>query len=297
MEQFIYTNEGKVLLREANEKDVSKLPELYEGLPKNEYWRTEELAKIHYDLVERNNGTTYVAVLGEEVIGHGEVVLPNSKDEPAFLIKVQIKDDLRRRKFGTEIVRYSMIMTKKKGYIGYAVWPDFDKSKGLYKKLGLKEEKNNQELEFQIKDDSPERTAEIIEEINSLEEFKEWEMVAGCSFIVDFLWMRSFELAKNNLLDYREPIIQKVEVEGGKGVIFFDNRNLYVSVPEDKQEDVELITSLLKYGSQIAKDENAGKLMTHIDEDLWQEIESEMDEYWEIELSQPRLEMEMEFDD
>jgi len=296
MEQFVYTNEGKVLLKEAVEEEIPKIVELYEGLPKNEYWETEELARIHYELIEEANGTTYVAVLGEEVIGHAEVVLPEDKDELAFLVKLQINDDLRRRKFGTELVRYSMIMIKKKGYRGYSVWPDFDKSKGLYKKLGLKEMKNNESIKFNIKEEIPEVQGQVIEEIENFADLKAFEMVVGCHFAVDFVWKRAFKLAKEEVLDYKKPLIQKVKVDAGEGIIFCDNRQFFVSVPKDEEENKELITALLKYGTQLVKDFNTVELITYIDEDFWQEIEEEMENFWEIEKSHPRLEMEMEFD-
>jgi N-acetylglutamate synthase-like GNAT family acetyltransferase len=297
MEQFVYTNEGKVLLREAMEEDVPKIAELYEGLPKNQYWKTEELAGLHYNLVERNNGTTYVAVLGEEVIGHAEVVLPKLKEDYTFLVKVQIKDDLRRRKFGTELVRYSMIMTKRKGYEAYAVWPDADKSKGLYKKLGLKEIKTNQEIKFEVKEEISQPSVEVIEEIDSVDELKELELVTGRSFIVDFIWDRAFEFAKKNVLNYKTPVIEKVKVDAGQGIIFFDNKHLFIFVPAGEENNSELITTLLKYGSWLAKEAEADKLLTYIDTDLWEEISLEIEDYWEIEINQARLEMKMRFDD
>ncbi|SJZ30231.1 GNAT family N-acetyltransferase [Selenihalanaerobacter shriftii] len=294
MEQIVYTNEGKVLLREAIQDDVPKIVELYEELPKNEYWEAEELAQSHYDLIEETNGTTYVAVLGEEVIGHTEVVLPNTKDKHAFLIKLQIKDDLRRRKFGIELVRYSMIMVKKEGYLGYAVWPDADKSKGLFKKLGLEEIKTNQEIKFKVKEEMPSVSGEVLEEIETVEDLKEFRMVVGYKYAPDFVWNRGFKLAKQEVLNYKTPIIKKVSVEGGEGIIFCDNRNLFIAVPEAEEENAELISDLVKYGSQIAKD--ADELLTYIDSDIWEIIKEEFDDYWEIEMDKARLEMKMEFE-
>jgi N-acetylglutamate synthase-like GNAT family acetyltransferase len=185
-----------------------------------------------------------VAVLGEEVIGHAEVVLPKLKEDYTFLVKVQIKDDLRRRKFGTELVRYSMIMTKRKGYEAYAVWPDADKSKGLYKKLGLKEIKTNQEIKFEVKEEISQPSVEVIEEIDSVDELKELELVTGRSFIVDFIWDRAFEFAKKNVLNYKTPVIEKVKVDAGQGIIFFDNKHLFIFVPAGEENNSELITAL-----------------------------------------------------
>ncbi|MCK8826079.1 GNAT family N-acetyltransferase [Fuchsiella alkaliacetigena] len=296
MEQYVYSNEGKVLLRESTAADIPKIAELYAEVAKNEYWQSEELARIHFNLIEKLNGTTYVAVLGEKVIGHAEVVVPKSKEEPPFLIKLQIGDDFRRRKFGAELVRYSMIMVKKEGYIGYAAWPDYDKSKGLFKKLGLKETKYNQEIRFEVGEVLVAPEAELIEEISTVEELKALEMVVGCNFAVEFIWERGFELAAKEVLDFKTPIIHRVEMDSGQGVVFFDNRHLFISVPAEDTDNLDLIVELLKYGSRLAKEKGAGQLLTYIDSEQWEEIEKEFTYCWEIVDNEKRLEMEMEFD-
>lgn len=297
MEQFVYANEGKVLLREAIQEDIPKIVELFDGLPKNDYWQTEELAQGRYDLIDTTDGIICVAVLGEEVIGYTEVVLPDSKDDFGFVTKLQIDDEYKRRKFGTELVRYGMILTKKKGYVGAVVWPDIDKSKGLYKKVGFKEITDNQKVIFEVKEDLPPIKGESIKEISSLDEFKESELAVGSQYKVEFIWQRSFELAKEDLLNYNQPLVQKVRVKTGEGVIFFDNRHLFIAVAEEDRDDLDLIRDLLQYGSKIARQEGAEELLTYIHVDDWEELKSDLEDIWEIKKDEARLEMKMEFED
>lgn len=297
MEQFVYANEGRVLLREAIQDDIPKIVELFEKLPKNDYWQTEELAQSRYDLIETTDGIICVAVLGEEVIGYTEVVLPESKDDFGFVTKLQIDDEYKRRKFGTELVRYGMILTKKKGYVGSVVWPDVDKSKGLYKKVGFKEITDNQKSIFRVKEDLPEIEGEVIDEISSLEDFKELELAVGCQYSVEFIWRRAVELAQKGLLDYKQPLVQKIKVDAGEGAIFFDNQHLFIAVPEEDRDNLDLIRTLLQYGSKVAQEEGAEELLTYIDIDDWEEIGSDLKEIWEIEKGEARLEMKMEFED
>ncbi|ADL12487.1 GNAT family N-acetyltransferase [Acetohalobium arabaticum] len=297
MEQFVYANEGKVLLREAVQDDIPKIVELFDELPKNDYWQTEELAQGRYDLIDTTGGIICVAVLGEEIIGYTEVVLPDSKDDFGFVTKLQIDDEYKRRKFGTELVRYGMILTKKKGYVGSVVWPDIDKSKGLYKKIGFKEITDNQKVIFEVKEDLPSVEGESIKEISSLDEFKELELAVGSQYKVEFIWQRGFELAEEGLLNYNQPLIQKVSVDAGEGVIFFDNRHLFIAVAEEDRDDLDLITDLLQYGSKIAQQEGAEELLTYIHIDDWEEIKSDLEDIWEIKKDETRLEMKMEFED
>ncbi|MBM7623352.1 GNAT family N-acetyltransferase [Sporohalobacter salinus] len=297
MEQFVYANEGRVLLREATQDDVPKIVELFAELPKNDYWQTEELAQNRYDLIEKTDGIICVAVLGEEVIGYTEVILPDSRDDFGFVTKLQIADEYKRRKFGTELVRYGMILTKKKGYVGSVVWPDVNKSKGLYKKVGFKEITDNQKVIFRVKENLPEIKGELIEEISSLDEFKKLELAVGSQYKVEFIWSRGFELGQQGLLGYKQPLVQKVRVDAGQGAIFFDNHHLFVAVAKEDRDNLDLITALLKYGSKVAQEQGAEELMTYIDIDDWGEINSRLKDIWEIEQDEARLEMKMEFDD
>ncbi|MGM0471389.1 MAG: GNAT family N-acetyltransferase [Bacillota bacterium] len=296
MEQFVYANEGRVLLREANRDDIPKINDLFAELAKNDYWQNEELTRLRYDAIDQANGFICVAVLNEEVIGYTEVVLPAVKDEFAFVTKLQIDEEFKRRKFGTELIRYAMILTKQQDYVGAVVWPDVDKSKGLYKKVGFKEIKDNQKVKFEVCESNREFTGEVEQEFSSVEELDDYKMVIGCPYTVDFTWFESKQLATEGLLDYSQPSVQEVVVAEGRGVIFFDNRHIFIALPPDEEDNLELITSLLQYGTQLANQEGAGELLTYIDEDIWSEIEIEFEELWEIKEQEPRLEMKMEFE-
>ena len=150
MEQFVYSNEGRVLLREATADDAVKIYDMYQDSTPKSWWKDKETSKFRYDLVEEANGKVFVAMLDEEVIGHIELILPPDKSDSVYLIRLEIHDEYRRRKFGIELVRFSAIMMKNLGYESYVTWPNPDKSKGLYKKVGLKEIKENPELTIDI---------------------------------------------------------------------------------------------------------------------------------------------------
>ncbi|MGM0368898.1 MAG: GNAT family N-acetyltransferase [Bacillota bacterium] len=293
MEQFVYSNEGRVLLREATPEDALKIYDMYQDSTEKTWWKEKETSQFRYDLIEKVNGRMFVAVLDEEVIGHIEVIVPDDMSRPVYLVRLEIHDDYRRRKFGIELVRFSAIIMKNLGYESYVTWPNPDKSKGLYKKVGLKEIEHNPELIVNVLS-KEEVEVEKIQELRIDQQPLDLEIVVGCSWAPNYTWLKAFEAAENEFLDYEGPYIHQVESNGTTGVILIDGNGLYIYVPEEKTRDVELIKNLLTYASNLAFE----KEITSLEMNLPQEIAAEirLDHLWEVEKEEERLEMKMEFE-
>ncbi|GAB6138489.1 GNAT family N-acetyltransferase [Halanaerobaculum tunisiense] len=292
MQQFVYTNEGKVLLREAKESDIPKIYDMYQDYYPESWWQSEELNDLRYEIIKEANGKVFVAVLNEEVIGHAETVLPTDKERPVYLVRLDIHDDYRRRKFGIELVRYSAIIMKDLGYEGYVTWPDVDKSKGLFKKVGLKELTRDPQLEVTITD---QRSVEVekITELSFADRPSELEVAVGCPWGREYNWKKVFRACQEEVLDYQGPFIHQVETQGVTGVVLLDGVSLQIYLPADKQEDVDLITELIAYGSNLALEQGIEELRINLRTDLWAAMD--MSDIWEVEDNQERLEMKMDF--
>ncbi|WP_027340338.1 GNAT family N-acetyltransferase [Halonatronum saccharophilum] len=291
MQQFVYVNEGRVLLREATKDDILSIYEMYEGSDSNLWWSNEELNRFRFNLVKEAKGKVFVAVLNDEIIGHTEIILPKSKEDSVYLLKLEIHDDYRRRKFGIELVRYSVIVMKNLGYQSCITWPDTNKSKGLYKKVGLKEVGENPQLDVKIvgKGDTK---VKFIEELGSKEKPKDLEMVVGCPWARDYIWLKAFKTAEEGLLNYKGPYVHLVKIENIKAVTLVDGDSLYIYLPKGSVADVDLIRELLTYSSNLALDKGIDVLNINIKSDIWKKIGSP--DFWEVE-EEKRLEMKMDF--
>ncbi len=293
LEQFVYTNEGRVLLRENKSEDVSKIYEMYQSCdPEQGWWDSQELNQFRFDLIKESQGRIFVAVLNDQIIGHAEVILPEAKDEPVYLVRLEIHDDFRRRKFGIELVRYSAIIMKNLGYTGYVTWPDTNKSKGLYKKVGLKEVEKNPQFSVKI---SGKREVDIqkIEELSFENRPLELEIAVGCPWARKYTWIKAFKAAKEELFDYQGPYVHKVEVNGIESVILLDGHSLYIYLPSDNLKDVKIIEKILIYSSNLALDNKIEELHINIKQNLWDQID--LSDIWEVEEIEERLEMKMDF--
>ncbi|OCL27897.1 acyltransferase [Orenia metallireducens] len=292
MEQFVYTNEGRVLLREANQDDISKIYEMYQATNPEDWWEEENLSEFRFNLIKEAKGRIFIALLKDEVIGHAEVVLPESKDDPVYLVRLNIHDDFGRRKFGIELVRYSAIIMKNLGYKSYVTWPDTNKSKGLYKKVGLKEIKENPQMLLTIKDKK--RTeVEVVKELKFNEEPENLQLVVGCPWARDYIWLKAFKAGEEELLDYRGPYVHQISFEGVEGVTLLDGNSVYIYLPEAEKDNIEMIEELLIYSSNLALDNGIENLHINIKDELWSQLD--LSDIWEIDKEEERLEMKMEF--
>ncbi len=113
---------------------------------------------------------------------------------------MEIHDDFRRRKFGIELVRYSVIVMRNLGYQSCITWPDTNKSKGLYKKVGLKEVDENPQLTVNLIDKEETRVRKV-KELKFDEEPKDLNMVVGCHWARDYIWLKAFRAGREGLLD------------------------------------------------------------------------------------------------
>ncbi|WP_018250264.1 GNAT family N-acetyltransferase [Orenia marismortui] len=292
MEQFVYANEGRVLLREANEEDIPKIYEMYQESYPESWWQNEELNEFRFNLIKEAKGRIFIAILEDKVIGHAEVVLPDSKEDPVYLVRLEIHDDFGRRKFGIELVRYSAIIMKNLGYQSYVTWPDTNKSKGLYKKVGLKEIKENPQMLIKIVDKKVSKV-EKIKELNFEEQPIDLKMAVGCPWARDYIWLKSFKAGNKELLDYKGPYVHQVSFNGIKLIILLDGNSLYIYVPELEINNIELIEEALIYSSNLAFDNNIESLHINIKDKLWSQLD--LSDIWEIEKEEERLEMKMEF--
>ena len=292
MQQFVYTNEGKVLLREASREDIPKIYRMYEDYDPREWWSSEELTRFRYQLVEEARGKVFVAVLNGEAIGHAEIVLPKDKEEAVYLARLEIHDDYRRRKFGIEMVRYSAIIMKDLGYKRYATWPEVSKSKGLYKKVGLKEQERWPQLRVNIIG-SRELEAKLKEELTIEDQPNELAVAVGCPWGREFNWQKSFKAGREGKLNYQGPYAQKVEIKDTTGVVLVDGESMTIYLPKEKKEDSQTIEDFLAYGSKLAWENNIFKLRFNIPPKIWEQLN--LEDIWEIEKEEERLNMKMEF--
>ena len=292
MEQFVYSNEGRVLLRKATSDDAMKIYDMYQDSTPKVWWTEKESSRFRYDLIEQVNGKVFVAMLDDEVIGHIELVIPDQKSDPVYLVRLEIHDDYRRRKFGIELVRFSAIIMKNLGYESYVTWPNPDKSKGLYKKVGLKEIRENPELTVNVlKEQAVE--VEKVKELEIHEQPMDLKIVIGCPWAANYTWLKAFRAAENNFLDYQGPYVHQVKKDDTVGVVLIDGNGLYIYLPEDKEKDTELIKDFLVYASNLAFQEEISNLKINLPLEIASEIR--LDELWNIEKEEERLEMKMDF--
>ncbi|AGB40883.1 sortase-like acyltransferase [Halobacteroides halobius DSM 5150] len=292
MQQFVYTNEGKVLLREAKESDIPKVYEMYQDYYPKSWWKSKELNQLRYEIIKEANGRVFVAVLNDKVIGHAEIVLPHSKERPVYLVRLDIHDDYRRRKFGIELVRYSAIIMKNLGCKGYVTWPDVDKSKGLFKKVGLKELSRDPQLKITIIN-KRETSVKKIGELSFSERPKDLEVVVGCPWGRNYNWIKSFRACQEDVLNYQGPFVHQVEVDGIKGVVLLDGVGLQIYLPQDKTEENDVIEKLIVYGSNLALEKGIKSLHINLRTQLWSQFD--MSDIWQVEGEDERLEMKMDF--
>ncbi|MGM0501398.1 MAG: GNAT family N-acetyltransferase [Bacillota bacterium] len=292
MEQFVYSNEGRVLLREATSEDAIKIYDMYQDSTPKVWWKEKETSQFRYDLIEKVNGKMFVAMLDDEVIGHIELVLPDNKADPVYLVRLEIHDDYRRRKFGIELVRFSAIMMKNLGYASYVTWPNPDKSKGLYKKVGLKEIEENPELTVEVLQEQ-EVEVQKVQELEIHQQPTDLKIVIGCPWAPDYTWLKAFETAEKGFIDYQGPYVHQVEVDNTTGVVLIDGNGLYIYLPEEKTTDTELIKKLLIYASNLALQAEIENLQINLPHEIASEIR--LDSLWEIKKEEQRLEMKMDF--
>ena len=291
MEQFVYSNEGRVLLREATVHDAVKIYDMYQDSTPKSWWKDKETSKFRYDLVAEANGKVFVAVLDDEVIGHIELILPLDKTESVYLVRLEIHDEYRRRKFGIELVRFSAIIMKNLGYESYVTWPNPDKSKGLYKKVGLKEIKENPELTIDIlkKEKVSVEKVKVLEPDELPENFK---IVVGCPWAGNYIWQKAFKTARKGFLDYEGPYVHQVKRGNTRAVILLDGNGIYIYLPQE-EEKAELIKDLLIYASNLAFESGINNLKVNLPARIASEIR--LDHLWEIKKEEERLEMKMDF--
>ncbi|GAB6100720.1 hypothetical protein JCM16358_25990 [Halanaerocella petrolearia] len=291
MQQFVYTNEGKVLLREAKEDDIPKIYDMYQDYKPEYWWQSPELNDLRHDILKEANGKVFVAILNDKVIGHAELVLPIVKDKPVYLVRLDIHDDYRRRKFGIELVRYSAIIMKDLGYHGYVTWPDVDKSKGLFKKVGLKELTRDPQLLVKV---IGQRDVEVekLKELSFADRPKDMEVVVGCPWGRNYQWIKSFRASQEEVLDYSGPFVHQVKVDGIEGVILLDGLILQIYLPE-ADVDLEIIEKLIAYGSNLALEEDIDTLHINLRSDLRSKLD--LSDIWEVQEEDERLEMKMDF--
>ncbi|WP_408954368.1 N-acetyltransferase family protein [Natroniella sp. ANB-PHB2] len=292
MQQYVYANEGRVLLREATEDDISKIYEMYQDTTPKLWWKDEDLSKFHANLLKEVNGRMFVAVLDDAVIGYAELILPESTEEHVYLVRLEIHDDFRRRKFGIELVRYTAIIMKGLGYEGYITWPNTDKSKGLYKKVGLKEIKEEPQLSVEIVAQRENLEVEKIGELNISERPQDLNVMVGCPWARDYTWLKSFKAGQKKLLNYVGPYVHQVKVDNFEAVVLFNGRSVYICAQE-QELPAQIIEQLLAYASNLALDNDVEQLHINIEEAIWSEID--LSDIWEIEKEEERLEMKMDF--
>mgnify|MGYP006276012669 CR=1 FL=1 len=292
MEQFVYSNEGRVLLREATVDDAIKIYDMYQDSTPKSWWKEKETSKFRYDLVEEANGKVFVAILDDEVIGHIELILPPDKSDSVYLIRLEIHDEYRRRKFGIELVRFSAIMMKNLGYESYVTWPNPDKSKGLYKKVGLKEIKENPELTIDVL--AKESVGvEKLEELEFDQQPEGFEIVVGCPWAEDYIWQKAFKTAEKEFLNYQGPYVHRVKRDDVTAVVLVDGNGLYIYLPQDEEKDAAVIKDLLIYASNLAFEEGINNLKINLPTAVSSEIR--LDQLWEVKKEEQRLEMKMDF--
>ncbi len=292
MQQFVYTNEGKVLLREATEEDIPKIYEMYADYNPHSWWSSEELTRFRYQLIKEIGGKVFVAILNGAAIGHAEIVLPADKEQAVYLARLEIHDDYRRRKFGIEMVRYSAIIMKDLGYQQYTTWPEVDKSKGLYKKVGLKELERLPQLTVDIIGEREIRS-ESKQELGIDQRPAELEVAVGCPWGREFNWFKAFRAGTEEKLNYKGPYAQQVEIEGVKGAVLVDGQNLSVYLPADKRNQTEIVENFVVYGSNLAFKQGIDTLDVNLSSKLWSELD--LSDIWEVEKEEERLNMKMEF--
>lgn len=292
MQQFVYTNEGKVLLREAKEADIPKIYEMYQDYNPHAWWQSEDLTCFRYHLIKEAKGKIFVAILDDKVIGHAEIVLPDDKKEPVYLVRLEVHDDYRRRKFGIEMVRYSAIIMKNLGYEEYATWPAVDKSKGLYKKVGLKEKYRLPQLTVNITDQRP-IDYDLQQELTVDERPADLEVAVGCPWGRHFTWLKAFKAGAEEKLNYQGPYAQQVEIAGITGAVLVDGANLFVYLPEGNQEAPEVIEKFIVYGSNLAREQGITTLHINVLSEIWEEFD--LSDIWEVAAEEERLNMRMQF--
>lgn len=292
MEQFVYSNEGRVLLREATAEDAVKIYDMYQDSTPKSWWKDKKTSQFRYDLVEEVNGKVFVAMLDEKVIGHIELVLPPDKSDSVYLIRLEIHDEYRRRKFGIELVRFSAIMMKNLGYESYVTWPNPDKSKGLYKKVGLKEIKENPELTIDVLA-TEEVEVEKIEELGYDQQPEDFEIVVGCPWAEDYIWQKAFKTAQKGFLDYQGPYVHRVKKGEITAVILVDGHGIYIYLPQGENPQADIMKEFLVYASNLAYEEGINNLKINLPVQIASEIRA--DQLWEVKKEEQRLEMKMDF--
>ena len=292
MEQFVYSNEGRVLLREATEQDAVKIYDMYQDSTPKSWWEDKETSKFRYDLVKEANGKVFVAILDDEVIGHIELILPLDKSDSVYLIRLEIHDEYRRRKFGIELVRFSAIIMKNLGYKSYVTWPNPDKSKGLYKKVGLKEIKENPELTVDI---LRKETVEVekVEELGFEAKLDNFKIVVGCPWAKNYIWQKAFKAAEGNFLDYQGPYVHRVKRDNTTGIVLVDGNGIYIYLPQEEEKKADLIKDLLIYASNLAFENGINNIKVNLPAKIAAEIR--LEQLWEIKKEEERLEMKMDF--
>ncbi len=292
MQQYVYANEGRVLLREATGEDIDKIYDMYQETYPQSWWQNKELNRFRYNLIKEIGGRIFVAVLDDKIIGHTELVLPQFQEEPVYLVRLEIHDDYRRRKFGIELVRYSAIIMKNLGYQAYVTWPDTNKSKGLYKKVGLKEIESNPQLLVKIVD----KRKVVVDEVKELsfdQQPDDLEVVVGCPWSRDYTWNKAFRAGKEEVLDYQGPYLYQVNIKGIRSVILLDGHSFYLYLPEEEKDNVEVIEKLIVYTSNMAYDNDIYNLRINLNNEVWSNLD--FSDIWEIEKEEERLEMRMNF--
>ena len=292
MQQFVYANEGKILLKELEEDDKHMIYEMYQDYDASKWWTSKELSQERYKLLKEARGKVFGAVLNDRIIGHADLVMPESKEDPVYLIKLEIHDDYRRRKFGIELVRYSAIIMKELGYQSYVTWPNTDKSKGLYKKVGLKEIRKDPQLQIGIKE-RLECQAEKKAEISILDRPKDLEIIVGCPWGREYTWLKSFKAGAKNLVDFKGPFVHKVAYNDLEGIVMMNGKELYIYAPQEASDKSEFIKELLIYGNNLAYDNGVEDLKINLRQEIWDQVKDI--NIWEIKLKEKRLEMRMDF--
>ena len=292
MQQYVYANEGRVLLREATDEDVDKIYQMYEETYPHSWWQNEELNRFRYDLIKEIGGRIFVAVLKDNIIGHTELVLPQSEEEPVYLVRLEIHDDYRRRKFGIELVRYSAIIMKNLGYQAYVTWPDTNKSKGLYKKVGLKEIKSDPQLLVEIVN---KREVEVdqVKELSFDQQPDNLTVVVGCPWAREYIWNKAFKAGNEEVLDYQGPYLYQVDIGEISSVILLDGHSLYLYLPEEEKDNFAIIERLIVYVSNLAFDNNISNIHINLNYQIWSNLN--LSDIWEVKKEEERLEMRMNF--
>ncbi len=201
MEQVVYTNEGRILLREGEPEDLSGIMDLNQDREECLFWQEREALKFWFDFQSQFKGRSLVAVLENKIIGHAELLfLP--QDDIAYLCYLAVDQDFKRRKFALEMIRYSMTRAKNMGASLYLVYPDSSESIGLYRGLDLDQEATYQRLIIPLNSSSS--VDYELEELDYNDRaYQEYSYGMAASVPASYLWEVIFAAQKRDELNFQ----------------------------------------------------------------------------------------------